>query len=111
VLAGITERVHPHVLRHSVATTLLERGMPLEQIQQFLGHTKPEITQIYAASTTAMIKESYQKALGRCAGSLSAHRCRRVTVTRSRNGRRYDTILCTSSTPYNRACWQEEQQP
>jgi len=39
-LAGITTRVYPHLLRHSVATTLLERGMPLEQIQQFLGHTK-----------------------------------------------------------------------
>ena len=65
VLAGITKRVHPHLLRHSVATTLLERGMPLEQIQQFLGHAKLETTQIYVASTTAMIKESYQKALGR----------------------------------------------
>ncbi len=52
-LAGITTRVYPHLLRHSVATTLLERGMPLEQIQQFLGHTK------------LVIKESYQKALGR----------------------------------------------
>ena len=37
----------------------------LEQIQQFLGHTRLETTQIYAASTAAMIKESYQKALGR----------------------------------------------
>jgi len=64
-LAGITKRVHPHLLRHSVATTLLERGMPLEQIQQFLGHARLETTQIYAESTAAMIKESYQKALGR----------------------------------------------
>ena len=64
-LAGITKRVHPHLLRHSVATTLLERGMPLEQIQKFLGHAKLETTQVYAESTTAMIKESYQKALGR----------------------------------------------
>src|SRR5438552_13109190 len=63
--AGITTRVYPHLLRHSVATTLLERGLPLEQIQQFLGHTTLDTTQIYAASTTAMIKESYQKALGR----------------------------------------------
>lgn len=61
--ANITKRVYPHLLRHSVATTLLERGMPLEQIQQFLGHAKLETTQIYAASTPAMIKESYQKAL------------------------------------------------
>ena len=51
-------------LRHSVATTLLERGMPIEQIQKFLGHSKLETTQIYAESSAEMIKESYQKALG-----------------------------------------------
>ncbi|MDH3598931.1 MAG: tyrosine-type recombinase/integrase [Candidatus Tectomicrobia bacterium] len=64
-LAGITKRVSPHTLRHSVATTLLEHGMPLEQIQKFLGHAKIDTTQIYAASTTAMIKDSYQQALSR----------------------------------------------
>jgi integrase/recombinase XerD len=64
-LAGLTKRVTPHTLRHSVATTLLEHGMPLEQIQQFLGHAQLDTTQIYAASTTAMIKASYQQALSR----------------------------------------------
>jgi integrase/recombinase XerD len=64
-LAGITKRVYSHLLRHSVATTLLEQGMPLKQIQKFLGHARLETTQVYAESTTAMIKESYQKALGR----------------------------------------------
>ena len=64
-LAGISKRVSPHILRHSVATTLLEHGMPLEQIQQFLGHAQLDTTQIYAASTTAMIQESYQQALSR----------------------------------------------
>ncbi len=62
--AKITKRVYPHLLRHSVATTLLERGMPLEQIQKLLGHSKLETTQIYAESTPEMIKESYQRALG-----------------------------------------------
>jgi len=32
--AQITKRFYPHLLRHSVATTLPERGMPLEQIQK-----------------------------------------------------------------------------
>ncbi|MFQ6027565.1 MAG: tyrosine-type recombinase/integrase [Dehalococcoidia bacterium] len=62
--AKIAKRVYPHLLRHWVATTLLERGMPLEQIQKLLGHSKLETTQIYAESTPEMIKESYQRALG-----------------------------------------------
>jgi integrase/recombinase XerD len=62
--AQITKRVYPHLLRHSVATTLLERGMPIEQIQKFLGHAKLETTQIYAESSVEMIKASYQTALG-----------------------------------------------
>ncbi len=61
--AGITKRVYPHLVRHSVAQTLLNRGMPLEQIQKFLGHAKLETTQIYAESSTESIKESYRKAL------------------------------------------------
>jgi integrase/recombinase XerD len=61
--AKIAKRVHPHLLRHSVAQTLLERGMTLEQIQKFLGHSKLETTQIYAESSAEMIKESYQRAL------------------------------------------------
>jgi integrase/recombinase XerD len=61
--AQITKRVYPHLLRHSVATTLLERGMPIEQIQKFLGHSKLETTQLYAESSTEMMRESYQRAL------------------------------------------------
>jgi integrase/recombinase XerD len=44
--AQITKRVYPHLLRHSVATTLLERGMPIEQMQKFLGHAQLETTQV-----------------------------------------------------------------
>jgi integrase/recombinase XerD len=61
--AGITTRVYPHLRRHSVTQTLLNRGMPLEQVQKFLGHANLEITQIYAESSTESIKESNQKTL------------------------------------------------
>jgi integrase/recombinase XerD len=61
--AKIKKRVYPHLLRHSVATTLLERGMPIDQIQKFLGHSKLETTQLYAESPSEMIKQSYRKAL------------------------------------------------
>ena len=46
-----------------MATTLLEREVPIDQIQKFLGHSKLETTQVYAESTTEMIKESYRRAL------------------------------------------------
>jgi integrase/recombinase XerD len=36
-----------HTLRHSIATHLLQNGMPIEQIAKFLGHTSLEATQIY----------------------------------------------------------------
>jgi site-specific recombinase XerD len=61
--AKIKKRVYAHLLRHSVATTLLERGMPIDQIEKFLGHSKLETTQVYAESTTEMIRKSYQLAL------------------------------------------------
>ena len=63
--AEITRRVYSHLLRHSVATTLLERGMPIEQMQKFLGHSKLETTQLYAESSTERLRESYQRALSR----------------------------------------------
>jgi integrase/recombinase XerD len=45
--ARLTKTISPHDLRHSIATHLLQNGMPLEQIAQFLGHSSLESTQIY----------------------------------------------------------------
>jgi integrase/recombinase XerD len=61
--AGLTKRVYPHLMRHTVAQLLLEGGMPLEQVQIFLGHAKIDTTQIYARSSDAAIRDSYRKAL------------------------------------------------
>ncbi|OED35684.1 hypothetical protein AB832_06200 [Flavobacteriaceae bacterium (ex Bugula neritina AB1)] len=41
------KNVRLHVLRHSIATHLLQNGMPLEKISKFLGHTSLESTQVY----------------------------------------------------------------
>ncbi len=61
--AGITKAVHPHLLRHTVAQHLLDGGMPLEEVQRFLGHSRITTTQIYAQSTPAAIAGSYRRAL------------------------------------------------
>lgn len=61
--AGLTKRVYPHLMRHTVAQHLLEGGMPLEQVQRFLGHARITTTQIYAESSAAMIRDSYRRAL------------------------------------------------
>jgi site-specific recombinase XerD len=45
--AGIQKEISLHSLRHSIATHLLQQGMPLEQISRFLGHTSLDSTQIY----------------------------------------------------------------
>lgn len=46
---GLKEKcVRPHVLRHSIATHLLQNGMKLENIAKFLGHSSLESTQVYA---------------------------------------------------------------
>jgi integrase/recombinase XerD len=65
--AVITKRVHPHLLRHTVAQNLLDGGMSLEEVQRFLGHTKIQTTEIYAQSTPAAIATSYRRALAEAA--------------------------------------------
>ncbi|MEM9337610.1 MAG: tyrosine-type recombinase/integrase [Bacteroidota bacterium] len=54
-----TQCIHLHLLRHSIATHLLQRGLKLEQIARFLGHSTLEATQIY---TTPEGKLTEQKA-------------------------------------------------
>ncbi|MBA2746944.1 MAG: tyrosine-type recombinase/integrase, partial [Flavisolibacter sp.] len=54
--AGITKEVTLHHLRHSVATHLLQSGMSMEYVRDFLGHSFLETTQIYAKPNAEQLK-------------------------------------------------------
>ena len=63
--AGIDKNVTPHRLRASVATILLDAGMPLDQVQKFLRHKRITTTQIYAESSLHGMGRNYIPAFGR----------------------------------------------
>lgn len=55
------ENTHPHRFRRTSATMALNRGMPIEQVQQLLGHESIDTTTIYAISTQESVKANHKK--------------------------------------------------
>lgn len=54
-------KVHPHLLRKTVATLALRRGMPIDQVKSMLGHENISTTQIYAQTDDVQVKQAHEK--------------------------------------------------
>ncbi|MFW6025510.1 MAG: tyrosine-type recombinase/integrase [Candidatus Woesearchaeota archaeon] len=56
----LNKRISPHRLRHSKAQMLLDKGMPLDSLKQFLGHEKISSTEIYAQASSEKVKRDLE---------------------------------------------------
>ena len=57
-------KVHPHKFRRTLATTAIDKGMPIEQVQQLLGHQKIDTTMHYAMVKQQNVKLAHRKFIG-----------------------------------------------
>ena len=57
-------RIHPHKFRRTLATMAIDKGMPIEQVQQLLGHQNIDTTMHYAMVNQENVKVSHRKYIG-----------------------------------------------
>lgn len=59
--SGLNKEVYPHLIRHTMATHLLNSGMSLNILQQILGHDDPSTTLVYAELDNVTVENEYRK--------------------------------------------------
>lgn len=67
--AGIKKHVHPHMLRHGIATHLLSHDMDIRLVQEILGHASLSSTQVYTHIARRDLESKYRDIMGRGTGN------------------------------------------
>jgi len=60
--AGLVQSVHPHLLRHTCATSYLRNGGDTFTLQRILGHSDPRVTEQYVLLSGSLLKERHRRA-------------------------------------------------
>jgi integrase/recombinase XerD len=56
--------LHPHLLRHTMATHAVNAGMPIQEVSALLGHESVETTMIYAHTSGTALQQDYFRCVG-----------------------------------------------
>lgn len=72
IAVGISKRVYPRLLRHTVVTRLLALGMDITDLQRFLGHENIVTTRLYAETTAATLQRRFDQLTDPAAHALVA---------------------------------------